>query len=52
MQQTNVIHKWNPNNGTQELRDDTVELSKELIDSQLRNAGYRLAHLLNRYFGK
>ena len=52
MQRTNVIHKWNPNDGTQQLRDDTVELSKELIATQLRYAGYRLAHLLNRYFGK
>ena len=52
MRLTNVIHKWNPSNDTQELRDDTVELSKDLIDTQLRHAGYRLAHLLNRYFGE
>ena len=52
MRLTNVVHQWNPNDGTQELRDDTVELSKDLIDTQLRHAGYRLAHLLNKYFGK
>ena len=52
MQITNVIHKWNPNDGTAELRDDTIELSKDVIDIQLRHAGYRLAHLLNRYFGE
>ena len=52
MRLTNVIHQWNPNNGNEALRDDTIELSKELIDTQLRHAGYRLAHLLNKYFGK
>jgi hypothetical protein len=52
MQTTYVIHKWNPNDGTEELRDDTIELSKDVIDIQLRHAGYRLAHLLNKYFGK
>ena len=52
MRLTNVVHQWNPNDGTDVLRDDTVELSKELIDTQLRHAGYRLAHLLNRYFGE
>jgi hypothetical protein len=49
---THVIHKWNPNDGTAELRDDTIELSRELVDIQLRHAGYRLAHLLNKYFGE
>jgi hypothetical protein len=52
MRTTNVIHQWNPNDGTADLRDDTIELSKDLIDIQLRRAGYRLAHLLNRYFGE
>jgi hypothetical protein len=52
MRTTNVIHQWNPNDGTADLRDNTIELSKDLIDSQLRRAGYRLAHLLNRYFGE
>lgn len=52
MQTTNVIHKWNPNDGTKDLRDDTIELSKPVIDKQLRHAGYRMAHLLNRYFGE
>ena len=49
---THIIHKWNPNDGTAELRDDTIERSRELIDIQLRHAGYRLAHLLNQYFDK
>ena len=52
MRLTNVIHQWNPNDGSEVLRDDTVELSKDLIDTQLRHAGYRLAYLLNRYFGE
>ncbi len=52
MRSTNVIHQWNPQGETCVLRDDTIELSKELIDNQLRLAGYRLACLLNRYFGK
>lgn len=52
MNRTHIIHKWNPNDGTADLRDDTIELSKELIATQLRIAGYRLAHLLNKYFGE
>lgn len=52
MHTTNVIHQWNPNDGTKDMRDDTIELSKPVIDKQLRHAGYRLAHLLNKYFGK
>ena len=52
MRRTNLIHQLNPNDGTADLRDDTVERSKDLIDMQLRLAGYRLAHLLNKYFGK
>ena len=52
MHNTHVIHQWNPNNGSGEVLDDTVERSKDLIDMQLRLAGYRLAHLLNKYFGK
>ena len=52
MRNTNVIHQWNPNNGSGEVLDDTIERSKDLIDMQLRHAGYRLAHLLNKYFGK
>ena len=52
MRRTNIIHQLNPNDGTADLRDDTIERSKEMIDTQLRHAGYRLAHLLNRYFGK
>ena len=34
------------------LREDTVEISKNLVNLQMRNAGYRLAYLLNQYFGK
>lgn len=52
MKRTHVIHKWNPNDGTPDLRDDTMELSKDVVDTQLRHAGYRLAHLLNKYFGE
>ena len=52
MRKTNVIHQWNPNNGKEEVLDDTIERSKNLIDTQLRHAGYRLAYLLNKYFGK
>lgn len=49
---TNIIHQWNPNSESEVLRDDTIELSKELVEEQLRRAGYRLAHLLNKYFGE
>lgn len=46
-----IIYKWNPHN-TPILHENTIELSRELVDTQLRNAGYRLAYLLNRYFNK
>lgn len=46
-----VIYEWNPFN-TEELNPDTVELSRELVNTQMRNAGYRLARLLNEYFDK
>ena len=46
-----VIYKWNPHN-TEVLNPNTVELSRDLVDRQVRNAGYRLAHLLNKYFDK
>ena len=52
MNRTHLIHKWNPNDGTPDLLDDTIERSKDMVDTQLRHAGYRLAHLLNRYFGE
>ena len=52
MRTTHVIHQWNPNDGTEDLRDNTIELSKDVIDIQLRHAGYRLAYLLNKFFGK
>ena len=35
---------------TKELAPDTVERSKDMVDVQLRNAGYRLARLLNELF--
>ncbi len=46
-----VIYEWNPFN-TEVLRDDTVELSRELVNVQMRNAGYRLAYLLNKCFDR
>lgn len=46
-----VIYEWNPFN-TKELNADTVELSRDLVNTQMRNAGYRLARLLNEYFDK
>ena len=46
-----VIYEWNPHN-TPVLRDDTIELSTELVNKQMQYAGYRLAYLLNLYFGK
>ena len=44
-----IIYKWNPHN-TAILAPNTAELSHELVDLQMRNAGYRLAYLLNKYF--
>lgn len=46
-----VIYEWNPFN-TEELNPNTVELSRDLVNVQMRNAGYRLALLLNEYFDK
>ena len=37
---------------TEDLAPDTVERSREIVALQLRDAGYRLAFLLNSYFGK
>lgn len=37
---------------TEELDPETVDKSREMVDIQLRNAGYRLAYLLNLYFGR
>lgn len=45
------IYTWNAER-TAVLRDDTVELSRELVNLQMRDAGYRLAYLLNKYFGQ
>lgn len=49
-----VIYDINPAQGKKvmTLREDTDEASRELIETQLRNAGYRLAYLLNEFFGK
>jgi hypothetical protein len=44
-----IIYKWNPHN-TPILHENTVELSRDLVNLEMRNAGYRLAYLLNRYF--
>ncbi|MBO6170109.1 MAG: S1/P1 nuclease [Bacteroidales bacterium] len=37
---------------TKNLDPDTIEKSREVVTLQLRDAGYRLARLLNFYFGK
>jgi hypothetical protein len=44
-----IIYKWNPHN-TPVLNENTVDLSRDLVNLQMRNAGYRLAYLLNKYF--
>lgn len=46
-----VIYEWNLPY-VEVLREDTVELSTDLVNRQMRDAGYRLAYLLNEYFGK
>ena len=46
-----VIYQWNPHN-TPVLDEKTVELSTELVNKQMQRAGYRMAYLLNQYFGK
>ena len=46
-----VITEWNPI-GTEELNPNTIELSRDLVNMQMRDGGYRLAYLLNKYFGK
>ncbi len=46
-----IIYKWNPHN-TPVLDEKTIELSTELVNKQMQRAGYRLAYLLNLYFGK
>ena len=46
-----VIYEWNEHN-RKVLDPNTVELSRELVNLQIRNAGYRLAYLLDQYFGK
>lgn len=44
-----IIYKWNPHN-TPVLHENTIELSRDLVNLEMRNAGYRLAYLLNKYF--
>lgn len=46
-----VIYEWNEHN-RKVLDPNTVELSRDLVNLELRNAGYRLAYLLDKYFGK
>ena len=46
-----IAYDLNPR-GTYHLNPNTVELSREMVSRQLRNAGYRLAFLLNKYFGE
>lgn len=46
-----IIYDINPFN-TPVLDDQTVEKSTELVNIEMRNGGYRLAKLLNEYFGK
>lgn len=46
-----MVYRWNLPE-TKILREDTVEISKNVVNLQMRNAGYRLAYLLNKYFGK
>ena len=50
-QPNSEIYKWNKFLAP-DLDPNTVEMSRELITMQLRNAGYRLAYLLNKYFDK
>jgi hypothetical protein len=46
-----VIYAWNPGEPS-ELNPDTTTLSADLVNRQMRDAGYRLAFLLNLYFGE
>lgn len=46
-----LIYEINPF-GTPELDPETLEKSRELVNTQLRNAGYRLAYLINKYFDR
>ena len=46
-----VIYEWNPGEPS-ELNPDTTTLSADLVNRQMRDAGYRLAFLLNLYFGE
>lgn len=48
-QQSARIYEINPMY-TYELDDQTIEKSRDIISTQLRNAGYRLANKLNNYF--
>ena len=44
-----IIHEWNPSTVTK-LSPETVALSREMTNEVLREAGYRTAALLNRFF--
>jgi hypothetical protein len=44
---------WDINeSGATELKPDTMELSRSIVETDLQYAGYRLARLLNELFGK
>lgn len=45
-------HRLAPGVDMPVLDPDTVEKSRNLCNMQMRNAGYRLARLLNEYFGE
>ena len=47
--QCSVIYEWVPV-GTEEIDPGIIEQSTDLVNMELRNAGYRLAAVLNRYF--
>ena len=46
-----IIYEWNPHNKVV-LDDNTIELSRDLVNDQMTRAGYRMAYLLNLYFDK
>lgn len=50
-ERASIIFDINPF-GTPVLDPNTIEKSRSLVDVQLRNAGYRLAVQLNKYFDK
>ena len=46
---TSIIYEWNPPEVTN-LHPETVEWSTDMTNELMRDAGYRTAELLNRYF--